>query len=46
MQSQKQSQQLNPRQRQWRDEQEQFEASGLTATKFCQLHLIESIDFL
>jgi hypothetical protein len=38
MQSQKQSQQLNPRQRQWRAEQYQFEASRLTATKFCQAY--------
>jgi len=45
MQSQKQSQQLNPRQRQWRDEQEQFEASGLTATKFCQLHQLNPLTF-
>jgi len=45
MQSQKQSQQLNPRQQQWRDEQEQFEASGLTATKFCQLHQLNPSTF-
>jgi hypothetical protein len=32
-----QSQQSSPRQPQWRDEQEQFEASGLTARKFCEL---------
>ncbi len=45
MQSQKQSQQLNLRQRQWRDEQEQFEASGLTASKFCQLHQLNPLTF-
>jgi len=45
MQSQKQSQQLNPCQRQWRDEQEQFEASGLTARKFCELRRLNASTF-
>lgn len=45
MQSPKQSQQLSPRQKQWRDEQEQFEASGLTARKFCELHRLNASTF-
>ncbi len=45
MQSPKQSQQLSPRQQQWRDEQEQFEASGLTARKFCELHRLNASTF-
>ena len=45
MQSPKQSQQLNPRQQQWRDEQDQFEASGLTARKFCELHRLNASTF-
>ena len=38
MQGPKKSQQLSLRQQQWRNEQDQFEASGLTARKFCELH--------
>ena len=45
MQSPKQSQQLSPRQQQWRDEQEQFEASGLTARKFCELRRLNASTF-
>jgi hypothetical protein len=45
MQSPKQSQQLSPRQQQWRDEQEQFEASGLTARKFCELNQLNPSTF-
>jgi len=45
MQSPKQSQQLSPRQQQWRDEQEQFEASDLTARKFCELHRLNASTF-
>ena len=45
MQSPKQSQQLSPRQQQWHDEQKQFEASGLTARKFCQLHQLNPSTF-
>jgi hypothetical protein len=45
MQSPKQSQQLSPRQQQWHDEQKQFEASGLTARKFCQLHQLNQSTF-
>ncbi len=45
MQSPKQSQQLSPRQQQWRDEQEQFETSGLTARKFCELHRLNASTF-
>ena len=45
MQSPKQSQQLSPRQQQWRDEQERFEASGLTARKFCELHRLNASTF-
>ena len=45
MQSPKQSQQLSLRQQQWHDEQKQFEASGLTARKFCQLHQLNPSTF-
>ena len=45
MRSPKQSQQLSPRQQQWRDEQEQFEASGLTARKFCELNQLNLSTF-
>lgn len=45
MQSPKQVQPLSPRQQQWRDEQEQFEASGLTARKFCELHRLNASTF-
>ena len=45
MESPKQSQQLSPRQQQWHDEQKQFEASGLTARKFCQLHQLNPSTF-
>jgi hypothetical protein len=45
MQSPKQIKQLSPRQQQWRDEQEQFEASGLTARKFCELHRLNASTF-
>jgi hypothetical protein len=45
MQIPKQSQQLSPRQQQWRDEQEQFEASGLTVRKFCELHRLNPSTF-
>lgn len=45
MQSPNQSQQLSPRQQQWRDEQEQFEASGLTARKFCELNQLNPSTF-
>lgn len=45
MQSPKQSQQLSLRQQQWHDEQEQFEASGLTARKFCELHRLNASTF-
>ena len=45
MESPKQSQQLSPRQQQWHDEQKQFEASGLTARKFCQVHQLNPSTF-
>ena len=45
MQSPKQSQQLSPRQQQWHVEQKQFEASGLTARKFCQVHQLNPSTF-
>jgi len=45
MQSPKQSQQLSPRQQQWHDEQKQFEASGLTARKFCELNQLNPSTF-
>jgi hypothetical protein len=45
MQSPKQSKQLSPRQQQWHDEQKQFEASGLTARKFCELNQLNPSTF-
>lgn len=45
MQSPKQSQQLSPSQQQWRDEQEQFEVSVLTARKYCELHRLNTSTF-
>ena len=45
MQSPKQSQQLSPRQQQWHDAQKQFEASGLTARKFCELNQLNPSTF-
>ncbi len=45
MQRPKQSQQLSPRQQQWHDEQKQFEASGLTARKFCELNQLNPSTF-
>ena len=45
MQSPKQVQPLSPRQQQWRNEQDQFEASGLTAHKFCELHRLNVSTF-
>jgi hypothetical protein len=45
MQSQKQSQQLSPRQQQWHDQQKQFEASGLTVRKFCELNQLNPSTF-
>ena len=44
MQSPKQSQ-LSPRQQQWRDEHEQFEASGLTARKLCEFRRLNASTF-
>ena len=45
MQNPKQVQPLSPRQQQWRDEQDQFEASGLTARKFCELRRLNASTF-